>query len=97
MLRCCPEVPRHGNPVGREVEMALQKVPTVAEALELAVQRVRANDYRAGRTILAWVLQHQPENVVAWLWMARCILTHEERAVCMQRVAALDPFGRASR
>jgi Tfp pilus assembly protein PilF len=77
--------------------MALQKTPTVAEALEFAVQKVRASDYRTGRAVLAWVLQHQPENVVAWLWLARCIFNREEQLLCMQKVAALDPFNRHSR
>ncbi len=74
--------------------MALQKMPTVAEALELAVRKVQANDYNTGRAILAWVLKTQPDNVVAWLWLARCIANREERAQCFERVAALDPFSR---
>ena len=77
--------------------MALQSSPTVAEALELAVQKVRARDYHTGRAILAWVLKHQPENVVAWLWLARCIVNREQQALCLARVAALDPFSRTSR
>ena len=74
--------------------MALQKMPTVAEALELAVQKVQANDYNTGRAILAWVLKTQPDNVVAWLWLARCIANREERSQCLERVAALDPFSK---
>jgi hypothetical protein len=74
--------------------MAQHRNPTVTEALEFAVQKVRASDYRTGRAVLAWILQHQPENVVAWLWLARCIFNREEQALCMQKVAALDPFRR---
>ncbi|HET7009815.1 MAG TPA: hypothetical protein VFI11_03480 [Anaerolineales bacterium] len=77
--------------------MALQKMPTVEEALEFAVRKVRANDYQTGRAVLSWVLRHQPENVVAWLWLARCIADREQRIMCLERVAALDPFTRSHR
>jgi hypothetical protein len=74
--------------------MAVQRTPTVTEAMDMAVRKVRAKDYGTGRAILAWVLQSQPDNVVAWLWLARCIANREERSRCMERVAALDPFTR---
>jgi Tfp pilus assembly protein PilF len=83
---------KRGSTVAPEVEMALQTVPTIAEALQLAVQKVRTKDYTSGRAILSWVLKSQPDNVVAWLWLARCIANQEERAQCLRRVAALDPF-----
>lgn len=86
---------KRGSTVAPEVEMALQRIPTIAEALELAVQKVRTKDYGAGRAILAWVLKSQPDNVVAWLWLARCIANQEQRAQCLRRVAALDPFAPA--
>jgi Tfp pilus assembly protein PilF len=86
---------KRGSTVAPEVEMALQTIPTSTEALRLAVQKVQTKDYTSGRAILAWVLKSQPDNVVAWLWLARCIATQEERAQCLRRVAALDPFSLA--
>jgi Tfp pilus assembly protein PilF len=83
---------KRGSTVAPEVEMALQSAPTISEALQLAVQKVRTKDYTSGRAILAWVLKSQPDNVVAWLWLARCIANQEERAQCLRRVADLDPF-----
>jgi hypothetical protein len=46
---------KRGSTVAPEVEMALQTVPTIAEALQLAVQKVRTKDYTSGRAILSWV------------------------------------------
>jgi Tfp pilus assembly protein PilF len=94
MLRCWQDGKARAGP---EDAMALQRTPTISEAVELAVQKVRSKDYDTGKAILAWVLKTQPENVVAWLWLARCIANREHRRHCLDRVAALDPFSRSRR
>ncbi|HLC06489.1 MAG TPA: hypothetical protein VJK02_25935 [Anaerolineales bacterium] len=72
--------------------MASYIVPSTEEALGYAVQSIREKDYRKGQAALTWVLDREPKNVVAWLWMAQCVRSEEARSECMRRVAAMSPF-----
>jgi len=33
-----------------------------------------------GRSALAWIVKEHPENLVAWLWLSRCLAESEEKA-----------------
>jgi Tfp pilus assembly protein PilF len=67
--------------------------PTSEQALDFAVTAIKRGDSTRGRSALAWVLQREPSNVVAWLWMAECLPESEAKQECLRRVTALSPFG----
>jgi Tfp pilus assembly protein PilF len=72
--------------------MATVPMPTCEQALNYAVGAIKRGDARKGRAALGWVLQREPQNIVAWLWMAECYQEGETRQECLRRVAALNPF-----
>lgn len=72
--------------------MAIYNVPTTEEAIGFAIQSIQERDFRKGLAALTWVLDREPNNVVAWLWMAQCVRSEEAKAECMRRVAAMNPF-----
>jgi Tfp pilus assembly protein PilF len=67
--------------------------PTSEQALDYAVSAIKRGDSSRGKAALAWVLQREPSNVVAWLWMAECLPESPAKQECLQRVTALSPFG----
>ncbi len=67
--------------------------PTSEQALDFAVTAIKRGTRTRGRAALAWVLQREPSNVVAWLWMAECLPESDAKQECLRRVTALSPFG----
>ncbi len=72
--------------------MATVAIPTTEEALSYAIGSIRRADVARGRKALTWVLQRDPENVAAWLWLANCSEDPRQRAVCLRKVTELDPL-----
>jgi hypothetical protein len=50
--------------------------PSLEDALAFAIDAVDRGDIPLGCAALEWVLQREPENKIAWLWMA-CTLPDE--------------------
>ncbi len=40
----------------------------------------RMEDRMKGRSALAWIVKEHPDNLVAWLWLSRCLTGAEEKA-----------------
>lgn len=76
-----------------EALMSTAATPTSDQALDYAVSAIKRGDSSRGQAALAWVLQREPSNVVAWLWMAECLPESEAKQDCLRRVTALSPFG----
>lgn len=65
--------------------------PTIKEALDGAANAIKRGDLETGKAILRWVLEREPNNVLAWLWISRCAPTNEAKLECFNRVLAIDP------
>ena len=65
--------------------------PTIKQALDKAATVIKAGDLQTGKEILKWVLEREPNNVLAWLWLSRCVKTDEAKLECFNRVLAIDP------
>ncbi len=72
--------------------MATLSMPTTEQALDFAVTAIKRGERGKGQAALAWVLEREPKNVVAWLWMAECAPDPQVRQECLARVSALNPF-----
>jgi hypothetical protein len=59
--------------------------------LREAIAAVKAGDKARGRALLARVLQVDPRNEQAWMWMSEVVETDERRAYCLRRVLAINP------
>ena len=51
----------------------------VERAMEECARRLRADERMKGRAALAWIVKEHPDNLVAWLWLARCMTGSEEK------------------
>jgi len=80
---------------GMETEAIMTNAanPTSEQALDYAVTAIKRGESSRGQAALAWVLQREPSNVVAWLWMAECLPEGNAKQECLARVTALNPFG----
>lgn len=59
--------------------------------LQRAIAAIRSGDKATGKRLLAQVLQAEPNNQTAWLWMSAVVDTDEERAQCLERVLEINP------
>jgi Tfp pilus assembly protein PilF len=68
---------------------AIAGTGTISEALHIAIDAVNRGDLNQGRKALAWVLRQDPNNAVAWLWMACCSPDDASRQECYRRVTTI--------
>lgn len=61
----------------------------VDEAIQSAIEAIERGDLGQGRTTLSWVLREQPDNRLAWVWMACCVDEEAVRDECYQRASAI--------
>jgi Tfp pilus assembly protein PilF len=59
----------------------------VNQAISSAVEAIQRGDFGQGRATLTWVLNEQPDNRLAWLWMACCVHEESERNECYRRAS----------
>jgi len=63
----------------------------MAASLELAVTAIRSGRKEEGRQLLNLLIQQNPNNEMAWLWMSSVVNTDEQRARCLYHVLAINP------
>jgi len=70
---------------------------TTQEKLTQAISLLKTGDKQAGRLLLAEVLQEDPENERAWLWMSSVVDPDDERRYCLEQVLHINPANEAAR
>jgi hypothetical protein len=63
--------------------------------LEQAIEAIQAGQTAQGLTILARLVNQEPHNERAWLWLASCVDEPEKKRYCLQRVLELNPSSAA--
>jgi len=71
--------------------MAAKKLTQHEQKLEKAIRAVRRKRYEMARSLLADVIEADPRNESAWMWLARASEDPAKRAQCLQRVLAINP------
>jgi Tfp pilus assembly protein PilF len=61
---------------------------TIDEGLEVAIAAVQQDDLGRARAVLTQILQHDPRNATAWLWMAACVPDEKAKRDCYRRAEA---------
>jgi len=69
----------------------------MAATLELAISAIRSGRKEEGRQLLNLLIQENPNNDKAWLWMSSVVDTDEQRARCLYHVLAIDPNSQIAR
>ncbi len=60
-------------------------------SLELAIVAIRSGRREEGRQLLNLLIQQNPNNEMAWLWMSSVVNNDEQRARCLYHVLAINP------
>lgn len=69
------------------------RIPTTEEALAFAARSIQRADLETGKAALRWVLNREPENVSAWLWLKKCVERDRAKETeVLNRVSALNPM-----
>lgn len=62
----------------------------MAASLELAITAIRSGRKEEGRQLLNLLIQQNPNDELAWLWMSSVVNTDEQRARCLYHVLAIN-------
>ena len=68
--------------------------PEIKDALQKGIRAARRGRKEPAQRLLAQVVQAEPENEEAWLWLSRVVDSTTERATCLNRALALNPDNR---
>lgn len=60
------------------------------EKLQQAIVSIKSGDKQLGQQLLAQVLQEEPGNEQAWLWMS-AVVSEDKRQYCIERVLKINP------
>ncbi len=69
----------------------------MSETLEQAIAAIRAGDKNTGGQLLNQVLQTDPRNETAWLWMTAVVGSDEERRKILEYVLSINPDNETAR
>jgi len=65
---------------------------SVEEAITSAVEAINRGDLGQGRTTLSWVVREEPDNRLAWVWLAACVDNDSARDECYHRASEVSTF-----
>ncbi|MFV1859672.1 MAG: hypothetical protein ACC647_10040 [Anaerolineales bacterium] len=61
----------------------------IEEAISSAVEAIQQGDLGQGRATLSWVVREEPNNRLAWVWLAACVNEEEARDECYRRASRI--------
>jgi hypothetical protein len=60
---------------------------SIEEALSSAIDAIQRGDLGEGRATLSWVVREDPDNRLAWVWLAACVDDESARDDCYKRAS----------
>src|SRR5687768_11965950 len=69
----------------------------MAASLELAISAIRSGRKEEGRQLLNLLIQQNPNNEMAWVWMSSVVETDEQKARCLYHALAINPTSQLAR
>jgi hypothetical protein len=64
---------------------------TMTITLQDAITAINAGDKTRGKQLLSQLLQQDPQNEAAWIWMSGTVEDAEQRRFCLQRALVINP------
>jgi hypothetical protein len=64
--------------------------------LQDAINAIQAGDLAGGKTLLAKLLQQDPNNEAAWIWMSGTVEDIDQRRYCLEKALAINPANATS-
>jgi hypothetical protein len=71
-------------------------VTSTSELLKAGIRAAKARNADEALALLKQVVELEPYNGTAWLWLSDVVGTDEQRIVCLQNVLAIDPDNEAA-
>jgi MFS family permease len=68
----------------------------MSEKLQEAISSIKSGNKQLGQQLLAQIIQAEPNNETAWLWMS-AVVDEEKRRYCIERVLKINPNNQAAR
>jgi Tfp pilus assembly protein PilF len=65
---------------------------SIEEAISSAVEAIDRGDLGQGRTTLSWVVREDPDNRLAWVWLAACVDDDSARDECYRKASEIPQF-----
>jgi hypothetical protein len=59
--------------------------------LQEAINAIQDGDLTGGKTLLAKLLQQEPSNEAAWIWMSGTVEDIDQRRYCLEKVLEINP------
>jgi hypothetical protein len=72
-------------------EEAMVSTPEQEALIEQAIAHVTAGELDEGRTLLEQVLEQDPMNDQAWVWLSGCVEGEMQRRICLQQALRANP------
>ncbi len=60
-------------------------------SLQDAINAIQAGDHVGGKALLAQLLQQDPNNEAAWIWMSGTVEEIDQRRYCLEKALAINP------
>ncbi len=70
--------------------------PELEALIEEAIVYVNAGETEQGRALLERVLEQDPNNDRAWVWMSGCVEGAQQRRICLQQALNANPNNQAA-
>jgi hypothetical protein len=77
-------------------EEATVSTPELEAQLEEAIEHVNAGNLSEGRALLERVLEQDPRNDRAWVWLSGCVEDAMQRRICLQQALKVNPNNQAA-
>lgn len=62
---------------------------SIQDALAIAISAVNRGEVGEGKKALKWILEQDPDNTSAWLWLACCLPDDKAKEECYRRVSLI--------
>lgn len=72
-------------------EEATVSTPELEALLQQAIEHVNAGNFKEGRVLLERVLEQDPRNDRAWVWLSGCVEDALQRRICLQQALKVNP------
>jgi len=59
--------------------------------LQKAITFIKSGQKKQGGQILAEIVKQQPNNESAWLWLAHCVNTNQQKIYCLNKALEINP------
>ncbi len=70
--------------------------PELEKQLRQAIDRINVGDLLEGRKLLEGILETDPTNDTAWVWLSGCVDDPRQRRICLQQALRANPNNQAA-